>query len=142
MATTELGPTGAVRASTSPALEADDIDFSYGRLQVLFRVSLFVEHGEALALLGTNGAGFFTDLTPIFILFLIPAIQRWQETRGATRRAAAVAFAALAAWGVFTHGHGATSIAANQWSALPVNVDTARWRVWDWSDPQFLRGLK
>jgi len=57
MATTELGPTGAVRASTSPALEADDIDFSYGRLQVLFGVSLFVERGEALALLGTNGAG-------------------------------------------------------------------------------------
>src|SRR5438128_6474468 len=57
MATTELGPTGVVRASTSPALEADDIDFSYGRLQVLFGVSLRVEQGEALALLGTNGAG-------------------------------------------------------------------------------------
>jgi hypothetical protein len=48
----------------------------------------------------------------------------------------------LAGWGVFVHGHGATSIAANQWSALPVNVDTARGRVWEWSDAQFLRGLK
>jgi hypothetical protein len=88
------------------------------------------------------GPRFFTDLTPLFVLFLIPAIQWWQETHGAGRRVTAAAFAALALWGVFTHGHGATSIAANQWSALPVNVDTARWRVWDWSDPQFLRGLK
>jgi len=58
------------------------------------------------------------------------------------RRAIAAGFLALVAWGVLVHAHGATSIAANQWSALPVNVDEARWRVWDWSDPQFLRGLR
>jgi hypothetical protein len=58
------------------------------------------------------------------------------------RRVIAAVFLALAGWGVFVHVHGATSIAANQWSAVPVNVDEARWRVWDWSDPQFLRGLR
>jgi ABC-type branched-subunit amino acid transport system ATPase component len=42
---------------TSPALAIEDIDFSYGDLQVLFGVSLDVAPGEALALLGTNGAG-------------------------------------------------------------------------------------
>ena len=41
----------------TPILEARDIDFSYGRLQVLFGVSMQVARGEALALLGTNGAG-------------------------------------------------------------------------------------
>ena len=41
----------------TPILEARDVEFSYGRLQVLFGVSLAVEPGEALALLGTNGAG-------------------------------------------------------------------------------------
>ena len=57
MATKELDATTGKAPSTSPALEADEVDFSYGRLQVLFGVSVSVEPGEALALLGTNGAG-------------------------------------------------------------------------------------
>src|SRR3954470_5414752 len=38
-------------------LEARNIEFSYGRVQVLFDISIQVRDGEALALLGTNGAG-------------------------------------------------------------------------------------
>lgn len=40
-----------------PILRAKDIDFSYGKLQVLFGVCIELYDGEALALLGTNGAG-------------------------------------------------------------------------------------
>jgi ABC-type branched-subunit amino acid transport system ATPase component len=43
--------------TAGPVLEARDVEFAYGRLQVLFGVTLSVERGEALALLGTNGAG-------------------------------------------------------------------------------------
>jgi ABC-type branched-subunit amino acid transport system ATPase component len=45
--------------STAPAaaLEAENIEFAYGRLQVLFGVSVRIDPGEALAVLGTNGAG-------------------------------------------------------------------------------------
>jgi ABC-type branched-subunit amino acid transport system ATPase component len=59
--------------STAPALppndefllEARNIEFSYGRLQVLFDISMEVRRGEALALLGTNGAGKSTLLRVI-----------------------------------------------------------------------------
>ena len=57
MATKEFDPTAVKAPDTARALEADEVDFSYGRLQVLFGVSLCVDAAEALALLGTNGAG-------------------------------------------------------------------------------------
>lgn len=88
------------------------------------------------------GPRYFADIAGYLMFFLIPAILWWQKSTPGVRTAYAAAFVVLAAWGVFVHGHGATSIAANQWSALPLNVDNARWRVWQWSDAQFLRGLK
>lgn len=50
---------------SEPRLEAENIDFSYGPLQVLFGTSLRLDPGEALALLGTNGAGKSTLLRVI-----------------------------------------------------------------------------
>jgi len=88
------------------------------------------------------GPRFMTDMMYLAIFFLIPAILWWQTTEGTARRALAAAFLTLAGWGVFVHARGAMSYVPNQWSALPQNVDTARWRVWDWKDPQFLRGLR
>jgi ABC-type branched-subunit amino acid transport system ATPase component/predicted MFS family arabinose efflux permease len=45
-----------------PVLQLNNVDFSYGHVQVLFGVSFEVKKGEALALLGTNGAGKSTAL--------------------------------------------------------------------------------
>jgi hypothetical protein len=88
------------------------------------------------------GPRYFADITHLLILFLIPAFLWWRERSGNVRLMLAAAFLLLAACGIFVNGRGATSIAVNQWSARPVNVDDARWRVWDWRDPQFLRGLR
>lgn len=44
-------------ASDDALLQVDDIDFSYGPLQVLFGMSIHVGAHERVGLLGTNGAG-------------------------------------------------------------------------------------
>jgi ABC-type branched-subunit amino acid transport system ATPase component/sugar phosphate permease len=50
---TRIGQTG----ETVPVIQVRNLDFSYGKVQVLFDVSFDVNRGETLALLGTNGAG-------------------------------------------------------------------------------------
>ena len=45
-----------------PVLQVRNLDFAYGRVQVLFDVAFDVYRGEVLALLGTNGAGKSTAL--------------------------------------------------------------------------------
>ena len=52
-------------AEEPPLLDVRGIDFSYGHVQVLFDVGIFVGAGEVLALLGTNGAGKSTLLRVI-----------------------------------------------------------------------------
>ncbi len=47
------------------AIQSVGVDFSYGRVQVLFDLSFAVHQGETLALLGTNGAGKSTILNVI-----------------------------------------------------------------------------
>ena len=46
-------------------LRVEDLDFSYGQLQILFGISMDVHQGESLAVLGTNGAGKSTLLRVI-----------------------------------------------------------------------------
>lgn len=48
-----------------PAIQVNQVDFSYGQVQVLFDLSFEVHKGETLALLGTNGAGKSTILNII-----------------------------------------------------------------------------
>jgi len=87
------------------------------------------------------GPRFFADISHLIALFLIPAFLYWQTLRGAPRTVAAAVFLVFAAWGVFTNGRGATSVAAQQWDLTPVQPGHRMERVWDWHDPQFWHGL-
>jgi len=109
-----------------------------------YLVAIAIAHSLLIALYWPGhgyGPRYYSDLSPLFAFFWIPAVLSWQKSQGKLRTASACLFVALAAWSIFVHARGATSTAANLWSASPVNVDDARWRVWDWRDPQFLRGL-
>jgi branched-chain amino acid transport system ATP-binding protein len=44
-------------SNLTPVLEVEDLDVSYGRVQVLFGLDLVIHEGEIVSLLGTNGAG-------------------------------------------------------------------------------------
>jgi hypothetical protein len=47
----------------------------------------------------------------------------------------------LAALSVFINCRAATTVDVHRWNADPVDVDRQPERLWDWRDPQFLRGL-
>ncbi len=58
--------------SAAPILELRDVDVAYGKVRALHSVSLHVQPGEVLALIGSNGAGKSTTLRAISGL-LVPA---------------------------------------------------------------------
>jgi len=58
-------PRQAPAPSGVPVLELRDVDVSYGRVQALRGVSLTVDEGEIVALIGSNGAGKTTTLRTI-----------------------------------------------------------------------------
>ena len=51
--------------SSEPALAADNLNAWYGAAQVLYDVSFRVGRGEAVALMGRNGAGKSTTMKAV-----------------------------------------------------------------------------
>ena len=86
------------------------------------------------------GPRFFTDMLPYFAYFLIPVFERFAGSAASPGRSAYV-FSVLLATSVFVHFRCATNWGPDQWNSIPNNVDENNYRLWDWSDVQFLRGL-
>ena len=76
---------------TRRSLEATNLDLQYGKVQVLFDVSIAVERGEFVALLGTNGAGKSTFLKAVSNLSGLTAgrvdLRRTRTSRAGRRTA-------------------------------------------------------
>jgi len=68
-------------------------------------------------------------------------LRRWRESVKWPPRPSVVAFAILLGVSGFIHSRGARTMDVYLWNVSPANVDQNPARLWDWSDPQFLRGL-
>jgi len=75
-----------------------------------------------------------SDAVPFLLFATLPVVDSFLEGRG--RR---VVLAAMIGWGLFTNVVGATRKSTWRWNGTPVDVDANPDRLWDWSDPQFLR---
>jgi len=84
------------------------------------------------------GARFFTEVVPYLLYLCLPVFERAALQRDLPRPAG-LAVAALVVLSIALTFPGATTRAAFCWSATPRVIDEAPERLWDWSDPQFLR---
>lgn len=87
------------------------------------------------------GPRFFTDMIPILIVFMLPVFRRLQESSGKSRLAIAGVVVVLSAFSLFVNFMGANYEETFTWNKEPVDIDLDNTRLWDWSDPAFLRGL-
>jgi hypothetical protein len=87
------------------------------------------------------GPRFFTDVLPYLAWFLHEPVASALEAPR-QRPILAAALGVLAAVSITFHWKGATAPGVHMWNAGPPDVDEAPARAWDWSDPQFLRGLR
>jgi hypothetical protein len=87
------------------------------------------------------GPRYFTDVVPLLVFFLIPVLPRMAGRTGRARLLCGL-FCALSAASLFIHFEGATNWECMRWNTAPIEFRHAHWRIWDWHDLQFLRGLK
>ncbi len=113
------------------------------------------------------GPRFFTDLVPVFVVLALPAVEvlaRWMapgrnreaeadgvgdgvavgpaRPRLAWRRAVVALTIVALVWSVAVEAQGAILRSAWCWNNVPTDVDAHPSRLWDWSDPQFARGIR
>ncbi len=87
------------------------------------------------------GPRFFTDVVPYFIYFLVPVMERITRLKGMKKLTLVCLLFILTAWSFFVHFRGATDWRTLEWNRIPNDVDKVTSRLWDWKDPQFLRGF-
>lgn len=89
----------------------------------------------------TYGPRLMLDIVPFLVLLAAPVIAFVPFPVGDGRRwsIGSVAVVAVLVWSFFVSATGGVLYASACWNTTPVSVDVDPGRVWDWSDPQFLR---
>jgi hypothetical protein len=87
------------------------------------------------------GPRIWSDMLPYLMYFIIPTLLAFAAWRGKRRWLAAVGGVVLIGWSVFVNYRGANASEPMDWNGQPAPIDAFPRRVWDWRDPQWLRGV-
>lgn len=82
------------------------------------------------------GPRFMSDIIPVVFFFLFLSLEKLLSDRKIFWIAL---FSALVLFSTVLHFRGAWHFDVYRWSNTPVNIDDNPERLWDWSDPQFMR---
>ncbi len=85
------------------------------------------------------GPRFFADMMPFFAFLLIPFLEKHFGWDNVKKSLLSSLFWVLLLWSIFVNFKGATIWKVYLWNSHPTNVDETPYRLWDFSDPQFLR---
>jgi hypothetical protein len=89
------------------------------------------------------GPRLFTDMVPFLVYLGLPVLEYLGTVtlRTARQTALIVACTAAALLSLFTNGQMAVFASSHCWNNVPTDVDQDQSKLWNWGDPQFLRGI-
>jgi hypothetical protein len=87
----------------------------------------------------TYGPRLMADALPFLAYFVSFNFPRVWSLAPWPRRAAILGVVVLTTPSLILHAEGALLYGSYLWNVRPQNVDQARYRLWDWKDPPFLR---
>lgn len=88
------------------------------------------------------GPRLLSDYLPFWIYLMIPAVEVFATLPRTKKWVWGGLALSLTVISIFIHYRGANvERVMTEWNPYPANVDTHPDRLWDWRDPQFLRGL-
>jgi hypothetical protein len=90
---------------------------------------------------GSFGPRLLSEVMLCSVILLIPVVQELSLQDGWVLQLIATGFVLTGALSVAIHLRGAVAQPATMWLQYPVNLDDAPYRLWNWHDPQFLRGM-
>jgi hypothetical protein len=87
------------------------------------------------------GPRFTTDIVPFLVYFVPFNFSAFAALKPKARSVGIALLAGLTLMSAAIHANGALRNETTYWNWMPDNIDSNPDRTWDWSDPQFLRGL-